>query len=330
MNNIYFIYHPFDKLHKDILNLLFILLTKNNIEFYHSNYEFFDINDDFWNNIQLKLNKNNIIFIYFLHPNYLLTNTQINSNFYNHIYNIKKYLFNLASSLKFKFKKILYITEPLTILQDRKTYLNIIKNYKINDLWTYSKGNLQLLNSFIIPFNRFTLFFDDSLKIINLDLDFNSLIEKRIKNRNKIVFIGNKTKQREDILNSFNEDIIILNNIWTKEDWKEIYENYTYFINIHRIPKCTCLETLRIVPLIINFTYILSEKVNIEEEEEYKNYNIEFIEREKIKERWINIKKENEDINNFIKNTQNIIKNSLNFQNNLEFENDCKKILFKA
>jgi len=114
--------------------------------------------------------------------------------------------------------------------------------------------------------------------------------------------LGNVNNERQKIIDKFNNDIIIFNNVWEFNEFKELFENYTYFLNIHRISNSKCLELFRITPILYNFCFVLSENVHKDEENEYSDNNIIFDNFENLINKWIDIKYNNNNINNIIHN----------------------------
>ncbi len=113
-----------------------------------------------------------------------------------------------------------------------------------------------------------------------------------VKKWDQIVWIGNKTKSRSEILDRWGDELIWKKDIWKKEDWKEMLENYVFYINLHRIPKCNCLETFRIVPILANGGIVISEEVSEEEMLKWKDFHIYFGKREELYDLWKKIQKE--------------------------------------
>jgi hypothetical protein len=180
-------------------------------------------------------------------------------------------------SIKNKFKyKILYITEPINFMIEKKIYVDIVNMLKPFVLWTYTNENLNKLNVNNRIFRIFPLY-NLAYNFINIDLN-------NIKNRNteNIVFIGNITDNRKDICNIFGKYLINKTESWTKEQWKDILNNNLFYLNIHRRVGCKSLELFRIVPLLANGGVIFSESVNKDEEKEFEDYNIIFTTRENL------------------------------------------------
>jgi hypothetical protein len=254
----YLFFHPFDHLHDFLVESLV----------YEMNAESIKNGEEL---IQRAIQETDIL-VYVIHPLYMLKNEEMLQ---------WKKIFH-----SWKIKKILYISEPLTLLIERKTYQYLLKEYQISEIWTYTKGNISLFTPmYKQPFYRIAPFYNPYFNWV----DFNwEKYQKR--KRDKIVFIGNPTKNRMNLFEPFGEDLIHIKNVWTKEDWKGVLEEYMYFLNVHRIPKCGCMETLRILPILGNGGIVVSEKVNKSEMEEMNGLNIYFEEREDIYQRWLELK----------------------------------------
>jgi hypothetical protein len=297
----YYIYHPFDKLHQIWINSFINHLKKNNIKFINWNNidDENDFNIHFLDKIKNEENKENIQLLYICHPIDLLNNDKI--------------LKNKEELNKIKIHKILYITEPLNLLIYKKTYSNLINKYQISELWTYSKGNLLYYKPiYNIPFKDYILSFNEDINYIN-EINF----DERIKNIHKIVFIGIINNERKKIIDMFKDDIIIIDNIWDFEEFKKIYHKYTYYLNIHRMKKCYCFETFRTIPILNNYGFILSENINIDEQNKYENKNIIFDEREKLFDLWLKLKEENKIKENIIQNLNKIQNNCILYRKNI-------------
>jgi hypothetical protein len=220
------------------------------------------------NNILL----NNEIFILFLNPYYLK-----DKNIKNKINEVSKF---------YKYK-ILYITEPIYYEIENKVYIELIHIFNPYCLWTYTYNNLNKLR---IVQNIFKIepVYNDSYYFINLESN------KRI--TDKIVFIGNINDSRKIILDQFENKLVHIDNIWTKNEWISLLNKYLFYINIHRRNECLCFETLRCFPILANGGIVFSERSNMLDEEEYKEYNIIFCEKEDIVSR-IHTFLENKNIN---------------------------------
>ena len=295
----FIIYNPKTYLFDFFLNALSLSLKHidNKIEMiiYNNNNFFYDDNIDY---------KKDIIMI-IINPHFIFDYSEIREN---------------ILSIKNRFKyKILYITEPINFIIERKIYEDIIKMINPFALWTYTNHNLNKLKIKINIFRIFPLY-NLAYNFVNIE---KSLLKER--NNNDIIFFGNITDNRKNICNIFGNNLINKTESWTVEQWTEILNNNLFYLNLHRRIGCKSIELFRIVPILANGGVIFSENVNKEEEEEFKNYNIIFTEREnlfntftfykkninyeKIYEKTIAYRNDmlNEDgLNNFIKNFLNI------------------------
>lgn len=194
---------------------------------------------------------------------------------YNDIINI---------SAKFRYK-ILYLTEPINFIIEKKVYNDLIKIIKPYSLWTYTKENFNKLNTLAKYFKVFPNY-NESYSFLNLSYD-------NLKNRSlqNIIFIGNITDSRSWIKSTFS-NLININNSWSKEEWTLLMSNHLFYLNVHRRVNCKSFESFRIIPLLANGCVIFSELCNESEMEEYKNYNIIFCSKEDLYSTY----------NNYIKN----------------------------
>lgn len=247
----YYLYDPKEKLHTFFTHSLAYELKK-------LSHEVYIISEAYSEEVCMNV-KDEDYFIYIIHPIYLFKDEEVLKTI--QILNQKKT------------KKILYITEPLTLMMDRKNYRILINRMKIYESWTYTYINQQFLNGYRI--RRVAPLFSKEYEWVSF--------HEKMKNMDKIMFIGNPTKSRMEILQNFGDNLIMkTEGLWEKEDWKNMLIENIFFINIHRIPKCPCLETMRITPLLSNGGFIISENVNEKEMEEYKDMNIVFGKREEL------------------------------------------------
>ena len=235
------IYNPVTHLFDFFIDSLKYELTLRNIDLINYN-----------NNINIE--KYNPILI-IVNPHFIFDYKEI----YNEIINI---------SNKFKYK-ILYLTEPLNFIIEKKVYNDLIKVIKPYSLWSYSKENFNKLNTLGKYFKIFPNY-NESYKFV--DLTYDNLKNRSLEN---ILFIGNITESRSWIKKSFS-NLININDCWTKEEWINIVNNNLFYLNIHRRVNCKCFESFRIIPLLANGCVIFSEYCNETEMEEYKDYNIIF------------------------------------------------------
>ncbi len=247
----FYLYDPKEKLHHFFTISLAYELQRQNKEVIILNEVY---NKDIYMNV-----KDEDYFIFIVHPIYLLKDEGV--------------LKTIEELKKKRTKKILYVTEPLTLMMDRKNYRILIHRMNIFEIWTYTEANIFFLKGYRI--HRISPYFSDMYKWVSFD--------EKEKNLDKITFIGNPTNLRMNILKDFGEKLEIKSEgLWEKEDWRRLLIKNILFINIHRIPKCPCLETMRITPLLSNGAFIISENVNEKEMEEYKDMNIIFGKREEL------------------------------------------------
>jgi hypothetical protein len=241
------IYNPASHLFDFFINSLKYELNLRNIE--TSDY----------NNINHYEKINPILII--VNPHFIFDYKEI----YNEIINI---------SNKFKYK-ILYLTEPINFIVEKKVYNDLIKIIKPYSLMTYTKENFNKLNTLAKYFKVFPNY--------NETYNFNDLTYDNLKNRSieNILFIGNITDTRSWIKNIFN-NLININDSWSKEEWKNIMNKHLFYLNVHRRVNCKSFESFRIIPLLANGCVIFSEYTNESEMEEYKDYNIIFCSSEEL------------------------------------------------
>jgi len=196
----------------------------------------------------------------------------INPHFIFDYPEIKNELIKLSKEFKYK---IFYITEPINFIIEKKVFQDIIKLINPFALWTYTYENFNKLK---VNQPIFKIFPN------NNSYHFIDINPEQIKSRstNKIVFIGNITDNRKDICNSFNDKLINYNNSWSKEEWSNILSSHLFYLNIHRRVGCKSFESFRIVPILANGGFIISERCNEEEELLYRDYNIIFVERDQL------------------------------------------------
>ena len=218
--------------------------------------------------------------------------------------------------------KILYITEPINFLVEKKVYQQIIQQIKPYCLWTYTKENFNKLNTYIKTFKVYPSY-NESINIIDINNQKNNY------NQSKIVFIGNITENRKPIIQIFSEHDMLIHyeNKWTKEEWKHILENNLFYLNIHRRLNCKSFETFRINNILANGGYIISEKCNVEEEEYYSKYNIVFVERSLLYDTFLNISK-SIDYNDILQKAllfrENMLHNNFELNEYIKYHNKIK------
>lgn len=185
-------------------------------------------------------------------------------------------------------KIILYVSEPLTLLYDRHAYKKIISTYRFCQYWTYTLSNQITLQKMIHPL------LSNQVHVVYPHFQyFTWILPKLDKNTDQILWIGNLTESRKKVFANWenNHVWIHMKEIWKEEDWKDILGKYLFFINIHRIPKCPCLETFRIIPILANGGIVISEEVHQEEMKKWSGMNIFFGKREELYDIWKSVKK---------------------------------------
>jgi hypothetical protein len=256
----FIIYNPETNLFKFFVLSLIIELKKMMIfdEIIHINKHIFEI-----------INNENDIILIIMNHYYIYDYKEIE----NSIKNISK---------NFKYK-ILYISEPINCIFEKNIYNDIIYKIKPYCVWTYTINNY---NKIKYPIKMYKVFpcYNEILNITNIEKIIN-------KNINNIIFIGNINEIRKEVTNIFGDELINYNDKWELEEWKEILNKNLFYLNIHRRKDCKSLEIFRINPILCNGGFIISERVNEKEEELYKDYNIIFVERNKLYEVYNNCKR---------------------------------------
>ena len=197
----------------------------------------------------------------------------VNPHFINDYIEIKNELHNIKKKFKYK---IFYLTEPINFIIEKKVNLELIELIKPYCLWTYTYENFNKLKTFIKIYKIFPSY-NEEYNFCNLDLDN---IKKR--NNKNIVFFGNINENRINICNKFNDNIINKTDSWSKDDWSLILNSYLFYLNIHRRNNCKSFESFRIIPILANGGVIFAERSNIKDEEEYKEYNIIFVDKKDL------------------------------------------------
>jgi hypothetical protein len=232
--------------------------------------------DFFINSLKYELNSRNIETVLYNNKSDFDTDNPIliivNPHFIFDYKEIYDNIMNISKNFKYK---ILYLTEPINFIIEKKVYNDLIKLIKPYSLWTYSKENYNKLNT---PAKYFKIFpnYNESYSFLNLD--YNNLKARSLQN---ILFIGNITDSRSWIKSTFS-NLINITNSWSKEEWINIINNHLFYLNIHRRVNCKSFESFRIIPLLANGSVIFSEYCNESEMEEYKDYNIIFCSKEDL------------------------------------------------
>jgi hypothetical protein len=253
----YFIYDPFTENHLFLVNNL-----KYNLELFNYKVEIIQSINENIDNINY--------YVIIINHMFLIENEKAKID-YKNVLNKKN--------------KILYITEPLELMIEINLYNKMIKYLKPQKILTYCEENLKKIKTFI-PYINFYPINKKYLTFINVNLE---LLKK--KDLTKIVFIGKMNEYRNQLKDIFKEDLVIIEDKFSKEEWIEIIKKYQYFVNVHRRPNSKCFESLRLIPLLYNQCAIISEHVNKKEEEYFKNENIYFCELSEMKNKFEEIKK---------------------------------------
>jgi hypothetical protein len=251
---------------------------------------------------------NSVIFI-LINPHFIYDYKEIQED----IKNINK---------KYKYK-ILYITEPINFIVEKKVYTELINLIKPYCLWTYTNYNFNKINTYLKMFKIFPNY-NSAYYLTEISID---IIKK--KKINHIFFIGNINENRRDTCNQFRDFIINKRDMWFIDDWKEILNNNLFYLNIHRRNNCKSFEAFRIIPLLANGVVIFSENCNKEEEEIYEKYNIIFCKKEELYSKFM-CYKENIDYGDILKRAilfrEDFIKDDL--EKYILFHRNSKKIIF--
>jgi hypothetical protein len=242
----FIIYDPKTQLHKILINSFIFECQSRNIDTIYYDINLFDLN----------YQKDAILII--LNPHFLKD------------IEVKNTLEDITEKFKYK---ILYITEPINMIIEKKVYTNMINTIKPFCLWTYTYENFNKIN---VPINMYNIY-----PFVNKSLEYCKITIKHLQKRDKsvIVFLGNINETRKSICAQFGESLINYIDAW---DLKPVFKKYLFYLNIHRRLNCKCMETLRIIPILANGGFVISERVNHEEEKLFSCYNILFVERNEI------------------------------------------------
>jgi hypothetical protein len=234
----------------------------------------------------------------------------VNPHFINDFSEIKLEIINIKKRFKYK---IIYLTEPINFLIEKKVNLELIELIKPYCLWTYTYENFNKIKTFINTYKIFPSY-NESYNLCNIT--FENLKKRNNKN---IIFFGNINENRINICNEFNNVLINKTDAWTIKDWEIILNNYLFYLNIHRRNNCKSFESFRIIPILANGGVIFSEHSNIKDEEEYKDYNIIFVQKNNIFSTF----------KNYIKNINYniILEKALNYRKNMITNNNIDNFL---
>ena len=138
----------------------------------------------------------------------------INPHFIFYYKNIKNEINKIFNKFKYK---ILYLSEPLNYIIERKVYLELIKIIKPYCLWTYTFDNLNKLNTYLNIFKICPKY--NETYILS---DINNIKSRNI---NNIIFFGNINNNRLNTCNSFNKYLINKIESWSRKEWADILNN---------------------------------------------------------------------------------------------------------
>jgi hypothetical protein len=251
----FIIYNPISELFTFYVNYLVIELNNRNIDT-------LIINEIKINQSKYRFNYKNDIILIIINPHYIFDYIDI-KNEINFI------------SANFAYK-ILYLSEPINFIIEKRVFTDLIKSINPYVLWTYTYENFLKINC--------------HQKIFNVSPSYNTAYNlcdisiENLKNRNNsnILFIGNINENRKIITNTFSDYLISISNVWLKQEWATILNNNLFYLNIHRRVNCKSFESFRIIPILVNGGVIFSEHVNLVDEEKYKDYNIIFVNKEDL------------------------------------------------
>jgi hypothetical protein len=273
----FIIYYPKTNLFDFFIESLCIEFNNRNINCIKVNTE-----DIIINLSDKNINYNIDIILIIINPHFIFDYKKI-QNEINKISKLFKY-------------KILFLTEPINFIIEKKVYLDLVNFIKPYCLWTYTNENFYKINTYLKYFKIFPNY--------NNAYNFTEININNIKNKNinNIIFIGNINQNRIDICNKFNELLLNKTNMWILEEWKELLNNNLFYLNIHRRKNCKSFESFRIIPLLANGCVIFSENCNNYEEKIYQEYNIIFCEKNNLYDTFIKFK-ENINYQNILEKT---------------------------
>lgn len=170
------------------------------------------------------------------------------------------YRMSLYSSLKKIKYKIIYLTEPIDYLIDKKVYIDMIRHIQPYCIWTYSYHSHDVFPSY----HSFVLY----PSVFSVPKPLN--VPRR---NDKIVFIGKVNPYRQEILNTFGDSVLVIDNQYGDE-LVSYYTTFSFFLNIHRRKKTESLETFRICPILYYGGTVLSQDVCTKDKKEFENASI--------------------------------------------------------
>lgn len=149
---------------------------------------------------------------------------------------------------------ISYNCEQLTT--DKKWSMNFINRLKkAEEVWDYSLENMNVLKKYEIEALHLPIGYSKCMELNKLDIEKNidvlfmgCINESRLLKMNNLRSIYYKTPEK----------FLITNDCW--EDREEIYNRTKIALNLHFYGGRTILEVHRIVPLIANKIFVISER----------------------------------------------------------------------
>jgi len=176
---------------------------------------------------------------------------------YSHDHSTDAFRMSLYSAMKRIKYKILYLSEPMDYLIDKKIVQDVIRHIQPYSLWMYSHHLRRMFPS-IRSFVIYPSFFP-------IPPSLNSPRRK-----DKIVFIGKVNPYRQEILDTFGESVLIVDNKYGDE-LVPYYTSFLFFLNLHRRKKTQCLETFRVCPILYYGGVVLSQDVCIEDKKAFEH-----------------------------------------------------------
>ncbi len=292
MNN-WIIFDPIQPLHMMLCDSI-----KNHIEQINKSNKVIIISEPSLKLLDTKdsdMTSNNTIFVVIL-----------NYHFWNTDQSMKQMIKNISHKFKYK---VLYITEPTFYIAEKKIYQMFVKELNPFCLWSYTIENKNALSFIkhipqmtIRPFVSPTYCWISNLnnKQKKIPTDIQQINNKQTeiqqinnKKTNKIIFVGIPNEYRLSVLKQFpKEELLIIEDIYTYEGWKTIVGENLFFLNIHRRESSKHLEMLRLVPLLANYCFVLSEHGLEEEEKLFSSDTIKFVDKDLLYKSFVEIKNE--------------------------------------
>ena len=182
--NQFIIYNPKTRLFDFFINSLIIDLNnkyKNIIVINDISINDISIND---NNYQFDF-MNDILLIV-INPHFIFDYKEIHHE-----------IMKISKTFKYK---ILYLSEPINFIVEKKIYEDLIKIIKPYCLWTYTMYNFKKINTYLKMFKIFPTY--------NEAYHFTDINNIKERNTDKIIFFGNINENRLDICNKFGDLLI--------------------------------------------------------------------------------------------------------------------------